>query len=88
MPTPTHASINIRNVLECLIRVARDSAQQQGAAADAASEGDLAIQTLEHLLNTADKAADALGELAAGAIAPAMKAKQLYAAIAAARGHS
>lgn len=77
MPIPPHTSISIRNVLEGLIRVARDSAQQQGAAAEAASEGDPAIQRLEHLLNTADKAADALGEIAAGAIAPAMKARQL-----------
>ena len=48
----------------------------------------MAIQTLEHLLDTADKAADALGELAAGGLTPAVKAKQLYMAIAAARGLS
>ncbi|MCD9046782.1 hypothetical protein LDO11_08515 [Luteimonas sp. MHLX1A] len=83
-PTP----INIRNVLERLIAVARGTSDTSDDAAAAAAEGSMAIQTLEHLLDTADKAADALGELAAGGLTPAVKAKQLYMAIAAARGLS
>mgnify|MGYP006894100160 CR=1 FL=1 len=84
--TPHPTPVDIHAALSALIEVAQDPRVDKATRAAAAAEGLGALRVLEQLLETADRAADSLGELAIGGFASPDRPRQLYTAIAAARG--